>query len=136
MWRNIVAVIVGYLAMAIPIAVTTTIHMMKVLGRMPTPGQQFDVPLSFAIASLIYSSLYAVFGGYVCAVIAKATRMKTTLILAGLVVVLSIVSVYIDRGQQPLWYACALVVLSGSATAIGGWLRAKKDSASAAASAA
>jgi hypothetical protein len=132
MLRNIAAVIVGYLAMAIPIAVTITIHAKKVFGKMPAPGQHFDVPLSFSIPTLIYSSLFAIFGGHVCASIAKGNRMKVSLMLAGLVVVLSLVSVYIDRGQQPLWYAAALVVLSGPATALGGWIRARRDSAAAA----
>jgi hypothetical protein len=135
MWRNIAAVIVGYLAMAIPIGVTITIHAKLVFGKMPAPGQHFDPPLSFAILTLIYSSLFAIFGGHVCASIAKGDRLKVSLILAGLVVVLSLVSAYIDRAYQPLWYAAALVVLSGPATALGGWIRAKRDSAATATSA-
>jgi hypothetical protein len=129
MWRSIVAVVVGYLAMAVPIAVTTTVHMMKVLGKMPDASAHRDLPISFGVINLIYSSLFAAYGGYVCAVIAKQNRMKHGLILAGLVFVLSLVSVYIDRGQQPLWYQAMLVLLGAPATAIGAWARARREMA-------
>jgi hypothetical protein len=127
MWRSIAAVIVGYLAMAIPIGLTTAVHMVKVLGKMPQPGQHMDLPVSFGVVNLIYGTLYAVFGGYVCAVIAKQNRMKHGLALAGLVFLLSLVSVYIDRGQQPVWYQVMLVILGAPGAAAGAWIRARRD---------
>src|SRR4051812_10965413 len=127
MWRSIAAVIVGYFAMAIPIGLTTAVHMVKVIGRFPQPGEHLNIPTSFGVISLIYSTLYAVFGGYVCALIAKQGRMKHGLALAGLVFVLSLVSVLIDRGQQPVWYQAMLVLLGAPATALGAWVRARRD---------
>ena len=119
---------IGYLAMAIPIGVTTTVHAMKVFGRlMPEPGSHFDVPLSYSIPNLVYCTLYAVFGGYVCAAIARQNRLKHGLTLAGLVFVLSLVSVYIDREHQPVRYQAMLVLLGAPATATGAWLRVKKE---------
>jgi hypothetical protein len=86
-----------------------------------------DLPVSYGVVNLIYSTLYAVFGGYVCAVIAKQDRMKHGLELASLVFVLSLVSVYIDRGQQPVWYQAMLVLLGAPATAAGAWIRTRRD---------
>ena len=131
MLRSIGAVIAGYFAMAIPILATTTAHMILVFGGMPTPGTHMDPPVSFGVVNLVYSTLFAAFGGFVCAAIARQNRLKHGLILAGLVFVLSLVSVYIDRGQQPVWYQALLVVLGAPATAIGAWLRAKKEPVSA-----
>jgi len=133
MLRSIGAVILGYLAMAIPIFATTTWHMILVLGKMPEPPAHMDLPVSFGVVNLVYSTLFAAFGGFVCAAIASQNRLKHGLVLAGLVFVLSLVSVYIDRGQQPVWYQASLVLLGAPATAIGAWIRAKKEPASAAA---
>jgi hypothetical protein len=83
--------------------------------------------VSFGVVNLIYGTLYAVFGGYVCAVIAKQNRMKHGLALAGLVFLLSLVSVYIDRGQQPVWYQVMLVILGAPGAAAGAWIRARRD---------
>jgi hypothetical protein len=127
MLRSIAAVIVGYFAMGIPIFVTTAVHMVTVFGKFPERGAHMNLPLSFGIVNLLYSTLYAVFGGYVCAAIAKQNRLKHGLVLAGLVFVLSLLSVYIDRGQQPLWYQAMLVLMGAPATAMGAWIRAKKD---------
>ena len=113
--------------MGILILLTTAVHMVKVLGSFPQPGTHMDLPLSFGILNLVYSTLYAVLGGYVCAAIAKRNRLKHGLVLAGLVFVLSLASVYIDRGQQPVWYQAMLVLLGAPATAMGAWIRAKKD---------
>jgi len=113
--------------MAIPIVVTTAVYVVKVLGIRPQPGVHMDVPTSFGVISLIYSTMYAVFGGYVCAVIAKQNRLKHGLILAGLVFVLSLVSVYMDRGQQPIWYQVMLVLLGAPAAVFGAWIRARRD---------
>ena len=135
MLRSIGAVIAGYFAMAIPIMVTTLLHMIVVLGKLPQPGARPDIPTSFGVVSLVYSTLYAAFGGYVCAAIARQNRLKHGLVLAGLVFVLSLISVYIDRGQQPVWYQALLVLLGAPATALGAWLRAKKDATAASATA-
>src|SRR5258706_16279637 len=127
MLRSIAAVIVGFLAMGILILLTATVHMVSVLGKFPEPGAHRGFPASFAIVYLVYSTLYAAFGGYVCAAIAKRNRLKHGMVLAGLVFVLSLISVYIDRGQQPVWYQAMLVLLGAPATAMGAWIRAKKD---------
>lgn len=127
MLRSIAAVIVGYFAMGIPILLTTAVHMISVFGKLPERGAHMNLSLSFGIVSLVYSTVYAVFGGYVCAAIARQNRLKHGLVLAGLVFVLSLISVYIDRGQQPVWYQTMLVLLGAPAAALGAWIRAKKD---------
>ncbi len=127
MLRSVAAVIVGYFAMAIPILGTTAVHIFTVLGKFPERGAHMSLPLSFGIVNLAYSTLFAVFGGYVCAAIAKQNRLKHGLVLAGLVFVLSLISVYFDRGQQPVWYQAMLVLLGAPATAMGAQIRAKKD---------
>src|SRR3954471_19268575 len=126
MGRSIVAVIVGYIVMAFLIACTTLMHF-KMLGigmaelQKPHP----DVPTSFAAINLIYSTIYAVVGGWVCAAIAKENKLKTGMALAVLLFVLSLVSVYLDRGKQPVWYQACLVVFGPVAAYVGASVRAR-----------
>lgn len=128
MGRSIAAIVVGYVVMAILISCTTLLHL-KVLGiglaelQAPHP----DVPTSFAAINVVYSTLYAAFGGWMCAAIAKEKRIKHGVILAIAVFVLSLISVYIDRGKQPVWYQACLVLLGAPATASGAWIRAKQS---------
>lgn len=124
MARSIVAVLVGYLVMAILIFSGTAVHFVLLFGKLPTATTHLQPPLSFGVFNLIYSSIFAAFGGWVCATIVTQKRFKHGLILAGLVFVLSLVSVYIDRGQQPVWYQAGLVLLGAPATAVGAWLQA------------
>jgi hypothetical protein len=128
MGRSIAAVVVGYLVMAVLIAGTTLLHL-KLLGiglaelQAPHP----NLPDSFAVVNIIYSTFFAAVGGWICAAIAKRARLKHGVILAVLVFVLSLISVYIDRGKQPVWYQACLVLFGAPATAAGAWVRAKRD---------
>ena len=127
MGRSIAAVIVGYLVMAVLIFSGTAVHMILLFGKMPDATTHFQPPVSFGVLNLIYSSLFAALGGWICATIAPRNPFKHGLILSGLVFVLSLISVYVDRGQQPLWYQASIVLLGPSATAAGAWLRAGRS---------
>ena len=129
MGRSIAAVIVGYLAMAVLIFTGTTVHIILLFGGMPSPTQHFDPGVSYAVINLLYSTAFAAFGGWVCATIASQNRLKHGVILAGLVFVLTLVSVYIDRGQQPVWYQACLVLMGAPATVAGAWLKASRQTA-------
>jgi hypothetical protein len=127
MVRRVVAVIVGYLVMAVLIGITTLIHFKSLgIGVAELQKPHPDVPTSFAIINLIYSSLYAAFGGWVCAAIEKQNRLKAGMALAVLLFVLSLISAYMDRGKQPMWYQACLVVFGPLATYLGASIRAKK----------
>jgi len=88
MGRKIIAVVVGYIAMALLLFITFTV-LYLILGTEGSfkPGS-FEVSTIWVICSIIVSFGAAMLGGYVCALIAK--NKKTAMILAGLVFVFGI----------------------------------------------
>jgi hypothetical protein len=73
--------------------------------------------------NLAYSAAFAVAGGYVTAMIAKSDPLRNVLMLAIVVLLLSALSALQLRGQQPLSYQFALIVLTPIAALAGGLLR-------------
>lgn len=89
MARNILGVIVGYLSMAIFIFVAFTVFYL-VLGADGAfePGF-YKVSTTWLIGSILLGIISALFGGWICTIIAK--NQKAGMILAGIVLVLGIV---------------------------------------------
>jgi hypothetical protein len=89
MARNIIGVIVGYVAMAAFIFISFTI-LYLILGTEGSfqPGS-FEVSTTWLILSIVLGFIAAVVGGYVCVLIAK--NKKAAMWLAGIVFVLGII---------------------------------------------
>jgi hypothetical protein len=75
------------------------------------------------LLNLAYSASFAAAGGYVTAIVAKSDPLRTILMLAIVILVLSALSALQLRGQQPLAYQFALIVLTPIAALAGGLLR-------------
>jgi hypothetical protein len=89
MVRNILAVIVGYIAIGLFVFISFSI-LYAILGTEGSfqPGT-FEVSTIWIIMSFILGIIAALFGGYVCILISK--NQKAVLFLAGFVLILGLV---------------------------------------------
>jgi hypothetical protein len=77
----------------------------------------------YLLVNLAYSAAFAVAGGFVTAAIANDDPLRTTFVLAIVVLFLSGLSAIQMRGKQPIAYQMALIVLTPVAALAGGLMR-------------
>lgn len=88
MLRAIVGVVVGYIAMAVFIFATFSIAYLTMGTDGAFRANSFDPSTLWVVTSFILGFIGAIVGGFVCAMIAKASRAP--IVLAGLVLVLGL----------------------------------------------
>ncbi len=114
MIRSAVAIVAGYLVMLVAVTVLFLLTF-RDPGATPTP--------TFLYLSIAYGFAFAVLGGFVTAAIAGRAEMGHALALAGLIVVLGIVSLVLAAGREPLWYGLSNLALGAGGAIAGGYLR-------------
>jgi hypothetical protein len=121
MVRIVAAVFAGYVAIGILVVLTDQVFALSVPGfRTMSPP-----PLSYFVIVLCTNTLYSVFGGYLCAVIARAAVRNATLALMIFGEIMGVVAVVLAWRTEPHWYAFALLVLYPPAIWCGSRLRSK-----------
>jgi len=118
--RSFLAILAGFATMALLVALATlTISKSfpKLIGDPARP------PRPYMLLNLAYSTVFAVVGGYVTAWIATPDPLPNVFMLALVVLSLSALSAIQLRGQQPLVYQFALLVVTPLAALAGGLLR-------------
>jgi len=118
--RAFIALISGFLAMALPVGIATAL-LVKLAPQFV--GSHGHPRAGYVAFNLIYSFIAAAAGGYVTAWIAIQNSLIHVLVLALVVLLLSGMSMVQQRGQQPVLYQLALVVLSPVGILLGGMLR-------------
>jgi hypothetical protein len=144
MFRTICAVIVGYLAMTAWVVLAFSLALLK-------PDFAFeqgsdDITRGWIIYALAMSLVAALLGGFVTRILARSTTGRPVLALAGLVLVLGLISAVANsrreqpgpsqemvseagemsvlkrasRGRQPSWYAYTLPFLGAIGVLAGG----------------
>ena len=111
--RSFFAVMVGYMVMMLTVIVLTLI-LVKTMGLKtghPTPG--------YLAINTVYTFLAAAIGGYVTARIAEFKPIPAAFVLAGLMLVMGIVSYRNYTGLQPQWYQI-LMQIAPPLCALGG----------------
>lgn len=88
MVRNILGVVVGYVAIFVFIFLTFTILYLILGENNSFEPETFDVSLLWIMFSFILGLIAAILGGYVCVLIAK--NQKPARVLAGFILVLGI----------------------------------------------
>jgi hypothetical protein len=122
MLRSIGAVLAGYISIAILVVSTDFV----IAGFKPgeyRPGQM--PPAIYFVISLFTAPLYSVVGGYVCAWLARVCQNRHVLALIVFGEAMGVASAIAFRGQQPVWYGLALLVLYPPAVWLGGRLRVR-----------
>lgn len=120
--RAFVALLTGFLTMALPIGVFTAVIMKRAPGWV---GREGHPNTGYVVFNLALSLATAIAGGYVTVWIGHDNPLRYALVLALAVLLLGGISAVQQRGRQPLWYQLLLVVLMPVGVLLGGWLRVK-----------
>ena len=148
MWRNVAAIILGYVVMfAVAFATFSTAFLIVGTNGAFEEGS-YEVTLLWLVISFVLGLIVAVAGGFTCATVAKGS--KAPLALAGLVLVvgaLMAVPVFtasddglpetreadvstfdaMQKGKQPPWVALANPVVGVIGVLVGSKLRAGRE---------
>jgi hypothetical protein len=119
--KSVLAVLGGYLTMAIVVMLFTGGLKMLIPSRFPTDGAPTG---SYLTVNIAYSLVAALAGGYVSAWIAPRLPVQHAVALGVFTPVMSIVSAMQFGNRQPRWYQVLLAVLMPPAVVLGGWGRA------------
>lgn len=114
------ALLAGFLSMAIVVAVITAVLMKLVPAWVGATGHPRP---AYVTVNLIFSFAAAVLGGYVTAWMAQSNPLIHTLALALIVLLLAALSAMQQRGLQPIWYQLLLVAITPAGVFAGGMLR-------------
>jgi len=114
--RSVLAVIAGFLAMAVIVMALTLLSVFALHLKYgnPTPG--------YLTLNVIYSLAAAVFGGWLAALAAGRAPVAHGIALAVVMLVLSAVSYVHSSGSQPVAYQVFLIVAPPLAAVLGAWL--------------
>jgi hypothetical protein len=119
MGRTIGAGLAGYALIGVLVVLTDQIFAAVIPGfqNMTTP------PLYYFVVVTFTDALYSVAGGYLCAVIARASVQRATLGLIVFGEIMGVVSTVLYWHIQPHWFAFALLLLFPLGVWIGSGLR-------------
>jgi hypothetical protein len=148
MFRKVLAVIAGYVAMFLVVFLGLTAAFLAMGSDRAFQAQSYEVTPVWLVVMFIVSALAALVGGWVAANISP--HRKTVLALAGVVVVLGILSAIpaltataapaaregdvpnleaMMNARQPAWVALALPVVGAVGAWLGGQRRLSRGSA-------
>ena len=129
MVRSILAVVAGYLVMFLGVSLFFVFAMAVGFGEMPRDPAAFQPPAWLYVAEVVFGTLAALGGGYVCVWVARRRQQRHLLVLAAVIVVLGVVSAFAESGLKPLWSSIAVVVTGALGAVAGGWLRMRQENA-------
>ena len=122
MIQSVLAVLIGFMVMAVLVMITTALAM-RYLLRVPFSAMRGATTLALSPAYLATnvaaSGIAAVAGGYTAGVIAHHDQIAHGIALAAVMVVMSLVSMKQSGAAQPGWYRVVLITVM-PASAVGG----------------
>lgn len=128
MLRSVLSVIAGFAAMAVLVMAATIVSSRLMLGTRGRDEMMKAKPtLKFIAVNLVFSAAFAVFGGFLTALIAGRAPLSHAFALAGLMFFMGIFSfVQAAWSSQPKWYGLTLLVLGPAGATLGGWLQSSR----------
>lgn len=124
MLRSVLAVLGGFITMAILVMISTAVAAQKLipggLRAMATPGT--PVPRAYLTANLAASALAAFLGGFVTARIAATMPLRHGLYLAAFMCAMGMLSARMEAGRQPRWYQVIMCTVMPAIAVLGAWL--------------
>jgi hypothetical protein len=122
MVQSVLAVLIGFVVMAVLVMITTALAVRFVL-RVPFSTMRGSATIALSPAYLATnvtaSGIAAVVGGYTAGVIAHHDQIAHGLALAAVMVVMSLVSMRQSGAAHPGWYRVVLITVM-PALAVGG----------------
>jgi peptidoglycan/LPS O-acetylase OafA/YrhL len=112
--RSFLAILTGYLVFGISPAVLFQL-------THADPHQQSGA--AFMIGSTIYGVVFAIAAGYTAARIAGKKELVNAGVVAGIIALLALISIFAQPGLPSYWTQAAAVILMAPAAFLGGWLR-------------
>lgn len=123
MGRSILAVVAGYVAMFVGVAVGLTLLLLAFSDAFPSEPGPYDGPAFVLVLELLMSWAAAVGGGYVCGWVAGGRETKHALALGAVMLVLGVISAVVEAGLKPMWSSVALGTLSPVFVVVGAGIR-------------
>ena len=117
--KSILAILAGYVAMAIAVVALTAVVTRIMPQSEGSPGA------AYMGINLCYSFAAAVLGGFTAAWIAGRAPIQHGYVLAALVFLLSIFSAIQMGNKQPRGYQIALALLAPAGVMLGAYLKAR-----------
>ena len=111
--RSILAIIAGFIAISFVVGVLTVLTMVSLHIQPAHPT------LAYLAVNVLYSLLAAVAGGLITGLIAPHHPLQHGYVLAGIMLLMGLISYLRFHGAQPAWYQI-LLVLAPPACAIAG----------------
>lgn len=124
MLRSLGAVLGGFVAMAVIVVVSTALAAESLIPggmeKATTPGT--PLPHAYLRVNLAASAFAAVAGGFVTGWIAATAPLLHGLALAGLMIVMSLLSARQSGATQPRWYQLVLTFVMPFFALAGAWM--------------
>jgi hypothetical protein len=129
MLRSIAAGFVAYLVMVVLTVVATIVQSYAVFGKLPDPATHVQLSFSYGIINRACATIFAALAGWVCANLAKNRQIRHALFLAAVIFTISLLSLGLNLGKQPLWYQLSFVFLGAPAALLGARVKARASAA-------
>ena len=114
MLRGILAIIIGYLLFA-----GSAVALFALSHQDP----HTRAPLKFLVLSVLYGIFFALLAGYLTALIGRVNDLRYVLLLAAIIAVGALVSLFARPGAGAIWSQVAALLLMAPAALVGGHLR-------------
>lgn len=124
--RNVLAVVVGYITAVILVVLSFGVLMQIWPGLFPNPATGVPLGAGALAGALALNLLFAAVGGYVSALIAMGNRKRIAVVLGLVMIVLGILTMFLEKGVKPLWWYGIFFILLVPCTVFGASLREKK----------
>lgn len=116
--RSVFSVIIGYFLFAL-----SAFAFFRLSGQPPHE----EAPLPFVIGSTVFGMVFAFFGGYLAAWLAKRRPLAHAISVAIVLAVGAIASLFSTLGHGAIWSQLAALILMAPSAVIGGWLRSRQN---------
>ena len=129
--RSIGAIVGGFFVMT-ALGLLTGMLAFKLFLPTVSAGETLTPTTTFLIVRMALNFLTAFVGGYVAAAISGAARLAHALILAGIIMVISMIGLALAArlnpgAPSPGWYEYSSGLLVPAGVVIGGWYRSRKN---------
>lgn len=123
MVRSVLAVLGSLLVVMAAVFGATILAAAVMIGSPPPAGSPPALPPAFLPVNLAYSAAFALLGGWLCGFWAGKKPLLHAAALAGVMLALSLPSVFRPEPGLPSWYGAVVAVLGPACALVGGWLR-------------
>jgi hypothetical protein len=130
MMRSILSVLAGLVAMVILVMIATGLAVKFMLHASDMQSaMKLKLTPPYLAVNLAYSAIFAILGGFITANIAARAPLMHAFALAGLMLVMAVVSFFqSQQTQQPRWYGLVMMLMVPACAVLGGYLQSLRQS--------